>query len=119
MNKKKQFSLVSIIVFLTLFLIGFFSAFRLILYVLVSYLGATEGLQGLGQILSSFIIGTIGGLIGTLVALVINFKIGKKWMGEFGYSEGEQKAERTRLTCLSFLAFLVLLWGLIVVIARF
>ncbi len=118
MDRNKQFFLISTLVFLTLFLIGFFSAFRLTLYILVSYLGATEGLQGLGQIFSSFITGTVGGLLGAVVALIINLKIGKRWMEEFGYSEGEQKAERTRLTCLSFIAFLILLWGLIVVIAR-
>ena len=118
MDKNRQFFLISVFMFLTLFLVGFFSVFRLTLYILVSYLGATEGLQGLGQILSSFITGTVGGLVGTLIALVINLKIGKKWREEFAPSEEEGNYERIRLTCLSFLVFLVLLWGLIVLIAR-
>lgn len=79
-------------------------------------------LSGLGGWIYGLVgvVGVIVGLIsGTLIALVINLKIGKKWMDEFGQSEAERKGERWRLTCLSFLAFLVLLWGLIVAIARF
>ena len=62
---------------------------------------------------------TVGLLIGVLIALVVNIKLGKKWEKDFGQSEGERGAERIRLTCLSFLMFLVLLWLLIVAIARF
>ena len=78
-------------------------------------------LSGLGAFVHGLVgvAGVVFGLIlGTLVALIINLKIGKKWMKDFGWSEGEQKAERTRLTCLSFIVFLIMLWGLIVVIAR-
>ena len=78
-------------------------------------------LTGLGAFVHGLIgvTGVIVGLfVGVLIALFINLKIGRKWMGEFGERESERKGERARLTCLSFIVFLVLLWCLIVVIAR-
>ena len=118
MTKKSKFFLLASLVFF-----GNSVAFSVLGFFLLGWLSfSTLGpLSGLGALIHGLntVIGVILGLLfGTLLALVLNLKIGKKWMKDFGQSEGEQKAERTRLTCLSFLAFLVLLWGLIVVIAR-
>ena len=116
MSKKSKFFILASLVFFGVSCI--FSAAGFLLSLRLSYLifGPLSGIGGWIHGLVG-VAGVIVGLIfGTLVALVINFKIGGKWMEEFGHSEGEQKAERTRLTCLSFLVFLVMLWGLIVLI---
>ena len=117
-KKTKFFILASLIFFGTSFI---FSVMGGLLFVQVSLLllGPLSGLGGMIHGLGG-VIGTILGLlVGTLIALIVNYKIGKKWEKDFGQSEGERGAERIRLTCLSFLMFLVLLWLLIVAIARF
>ena len=95
--------------------VGFLLSLRL------SYLlfGPLSGIGGWIHGLAGVIGLVFSLLVGTLIALVINLKIGKKWREEFAPSEEEGNYERIRLTCLSFLAFLVLLWGLIVAIAEF
>jgi len=118
MNRKTKFLFLASLVFF-----GFsvsFSALGGLLLVQLSllYFGPLSGLGGMIHGLGGVIGTAIGLLVGTLVALIINLKIGKKWEKEFGRSEGEQSAERIKLTCLSFLVFLVLLWGLIIAIAK-
>jgi len=116
-KKTKFFLLASLIFFGTSVAFSVIGGLLLVRLSLL-YFGPLSGLGGMIHGLGG-VIGTILGLIfGTLIALVLNLKLGKKWEDEFGQSEGERGAERIRLTCLSFLAFLVLLWGLIVVIAR-
>jgi len=84
--------------------IGFLLSLRLSFLLFGPLSGIGGWIHGLAGV-----IGTILGLlIGALVALLINYKLGKKW----------EIPERIRLTCLSFLMFLLLLWGVIVAIAR-
>jgi len=118
MTKKSKFFLLASLIFFGVSVassvLGFFAVGQL------SFL-LFGPLTGLGQLIYGLagVIGTIVGLfVGALIALFINLKIGRKWMGEFGERESERKGERARLTCLSFIVFLVLLWCLIVVIAR-
>ena len=119
MNKKSKFFILASLIFFGVSVA--FSAISGFLFAQLSFMkiGPLSGIGGWIYGLVGVTGVVVGLLVGTLVALVLNFKIGKKWMAEFGQSEGERKAERTRLTCLSFLAFLVLLWLLIVAIARF
>jgi len=119
MTKKSKFFILSSLVFFVVSCIS--SAIGFLLSLRISFLlfGPLSGIGGWIHGLAGVVGLVIGLILGAVAALVINFKIGGKWMEEFGHSEGEQKAERTRLTCLSFLVFLILLWGLIVVIARF
>ena len=118
MSQKTKFFILASLAFFGVSCV--FSAVGFLLSLRFSYLlfGPLSGIGGWIHGLTGVIGLVIGLFIGTLVALVINLKIGKKWMKDFGYSEGEQKAERTRITCLSFLVFLVMLWLLIVAIAR-
>lgn len=119
MTKKTKFFILASLVFFGVSCI--FSALGFLLSLRLSFLlfGPLSGIGGWIHGLGGVIGLTIGLIFGTVIALVINLKIGKKWMEEFGQSEGERKAERTRLLFLSFLAFLALLWGLIVAIAEF
>ena len=119
MNKKSKFFILASLIFFGISCLV--SAICFLCFLRLSYVlfGPLSGLGSMIHGLAGVIGVVVGLLVGTLLALVLNFKIGKKWMAEFGQSEGERKAERTRLTCLSFLAFLVLLWLLIVAIARF
>ena len=118
MTKKAKFFILASLIFFGTSVAFSVGGFFLLGWLSFSTLGPLSGLGALIHGLNT-VIGVILGLIfGTLIALVINLKIGKKWMEEFGQSEGERKAERTRLIFLSFLAFLALLWGLIVAIAR-
>jgi hypothetical protein len=96
------------------------SAFGVFFFAKVSFFlfGPLSGLGALIHALSGVAGSLVGLIVGAVVALIINTKIGKKWESDFGQSAGEQQAERVRLTCLGFLLFLVLLWLLIVAIAR-
>ena len=116
MTKKTKFFLLASLIFFLVSSVSSVLSWFIFAQLSFLYFGP---LSGLGAFIHGFVgvTGVVVGLIfGALAALVINFKIGGKWMEEFGHSEGEQKAERTRLTCLSFLVFLVMLWGLIVLI---
>jgi hypothetical protein len=118
LNLKLKFFVLAALIF---FLVSV--AFSTLGFFIVGWLSSLlfGSLTGLGQLIYGLfgMTGTILGLlIGALVALVINLKIGKKWMKDFGWSEGEQKAERIRLIFLSFLFFLVMLWELVVLITE-
>ncbi len=117
MSKKTKFFLLASLVFFGVSVA--FSAISGFLFAQLSFMkiGPLSGIGGWIYGLVGVTGVVVGLLVGTVIALILNLKIGKRWMEEFGQSEGERKAERTRLIFLSFLAFLVLLWGLILVIA--
>ncbi len=119
MSKKSKFFILASLIFFGVSVVS--SALGIALFANLSFsvFGPLSGLGALIHGLSGVIGSGVGLIFGTVIALILNLKIGKKWMEEFGQSEGERKAERTRLIFLSFLAFLALLWGLIVVIAEF
>jgi len=119
MSRKTKFFILAPLIFFCvscmLSAVGFLLSLRLSFLLFGPLSGIGGWIHGLAGVVGL----TIGLIAGTLIALVINLKIGKKWEKEFGQSEGEQSAERIKLTCLSFLVFLVLLWGLIIAIAKF
>ena len=119
MSKKTKFFILSSLIFFGISVISSVLGGLLFAQLVFLRLGPLSGLGGWIYGLVGVIGVGVGLLVGTLIALVINLKIGKKWGGEFAPSEEEGNYERIRLTCLSFLAFLVLLWGLIVAIAEF
>ncbi len=118
LNKKNKFFILASLVFFGVSCI--FSAVGFLLSLRLSFLlfGPLSGIGGWIHGLAGVIGLTIGLIFGAVIGLVINLKLGKKWEAELGETETERKAERVRLTCLSFLAFLVLLWGLILLVAR-
>ena len=119
---QKKFFVTTTLLTLVVSSAGFLVGLRSTWGGLINFFGVEGGSLGLASLpfaLASLGAGLFGWVIGLVISLFLASMLSKKWMGEFGYSEGEQKAERTRLTCLSFLAFLVLLWCLIVAIARF
>ncbi len=118
LTKKNKFFILASLVFFVVSVV--FSAVSGLLFSQITFMkvGPLSGIGGWIYGLVGVTGVIVGLLVGTLIALVINLKIGKKWEAEFGQSEGERGAERVRITCLSFLMFLVLLWGLIVLIAE-
>ena len=118
---QKKFFVTTTLLILAVSSVGFLVGLRSTWGGLIDFFGVEGGSLGLASLpfaLASLGAGFLGWVIGLVVSLFLVSILAKRWMEEFGERESERKGERARLTCLSFIVFLVLLWCLIVVIAR-